>query len=635
MPLIFDSFANSVPSSASSFYAHVLTTAPIGVETIVNGLTLASPVGYNPIDLIVTTTTSGTATNWDFDDINWPSLPWTVGLVGVAVIFRVGGTKNPAVDRPFLFFEFENGLHAPIVLTPGYFGVKFSSGTGVALVSQPSTKYDVGGFTGYPLFKDLLTLLNSNNGTRYTPGGVYVANQFFSSTFGGAVYNLDPSCYWIGDRLMVRELQNRHDIGYNNITFPTLPAPVLGFNTAATFNGVDSYVTLGNTTLNGNDFTAGTGTGNQQLFLFYFYPTLSGEEILLDTTTSNNSGGYVVRKTAANKIELMFITAGTPHTAVSIVSSNLLDLNAWNLVLFGSYTDSRRLYLNSVQTSLTAAGGWTAPALANGIRLGARRGLNASLTGANFTGKFLYYMSGIAGSPSDMTTSPILVNRNAQLPYNPLYATGWSQTGLNTTAEMTTPNNFPANKSTFLKSVGNLDTYIGASNMAVNEDLSAINIYQPNCFYVNFGRNKARVGTVGIVFFNNGSVLNVKFDTAANSAVLSIWATNVLPSNTPTNANLINPNLWDKYELTINNINNTGSRSDVTNLPVTASGGYNFHLVNTGISKYYKYYRVGWKNAVAGTTGSSVRYPAHYLLFNSSVLSADLDLIPPIAGYSA
>jgi hypothetical protein len=637
MPLIFDSFATNIPPTTSSFYAHVLTAIPTGAEATAAALTLANVSGYAPLDLVVTTTAVGTATNWDFDDALWTPLPWAVPLVGVAIVFRVGATKNPAVDRPFLFYEFENGLRASIVLTPGYFGIRFSTGTGFALTSQASTKYDVGGFLGYPLYKDLITLLASNNGTRYTAGGPFVNNQFRSSEFNFD-YNLAPNCYWLGDRPMVQELQNRHDVGYNNITFPTLPVPVLNLNTAATFNGVDSFVTIGNTTANGTDFTASTGTTVAELvLLLYCYPTLNNtEEILLDTTTSNTSGGYVIRKTANNKIEFLFITAGTPHTAVIFTSTASVDINTWNLVMYGSYSSNRTLLVNNIESNITLAGGFISPTLTSGLRLGARRGLDPSLTGANFNGKVLYFMCGRGRRINGSTTSPIVTNRNSQLPYNPAYATGWSLTGLDTATEMIAPNVFEANKSTFIKSVGNLNTYVGAQNLVANEAISSLNINQPNCYYVNFGRNKVRVGTIAITFFINGSfsTINALLAPAGTSAILSVWACNSLPGNTPTNVNLTNPDLWDKYELTVNNLSVSSGRTDTAALPVTISGGYRFHLVNTGITKYYKYYRIGWKNAVAAS-GAILGHPSHYLLFNSSVLSAELDLVPPIAGYAA
>jgi hypothetical protein len=201
---------------------------------------------------------------------------------------------------------------------------------------------------------------------------------------------------------------------------------------------------------------------------------------------------------------------------------------------------------------------------------------------------------------------------------------------------MIAPNVFEANKSTFIKSVGNLNTYVGAQNLVANEAISSLNINQPNCYYVNFGRNKVRVGTIAITFFINGSfsTINALLAPAGTSAILSVWACNSLPGNTPTNVNLTNPDLWDKYELTVNNLSVSSGRTDTAALPVTISGGYRFHLVNTGITKYYKYYRIGWKNAVAAS-GAILGHPSHYLLFNSSVLSAELDLVPPIAGYAA
>jgi hypothetical protein len=638
MPLIFDSFATNIPPTTSSFYAHVVTTVPTGAEATATALTLANVAGYAPIDLVVTTTTVGSATNWDFDDALWTPLPWAVSLIGVAIIFRVGATKNAAVDRPFLFYEFENGLHAPIVLTPGYFGIRFSTGTGFALTSQASTKYDVGGFLGYPLYKDLITLLASNNGNRYTPGGPYDAGQFYEPYNAGA-FNLTPTCYWLGDRATIRELQNRHDLEYSNVTFPTLPSPVLGLNTAATFDG-NSYITIGNTTANGADFNAYTGGNNQQLvLLFYFYPTLNNtEEILLDTTTSNTSGGYAIRKTAANKIEMLFITAGTPHSALIFTSTPSVDINAWNLVLISNYVTDRTILVNNVETNnANFAPGFNSPVLTNGIRFGARRGLNSSFAGANFSGKALYLITGNSYRPVNQTAYPIVTNRNSQLPYNPAYATGWSLTGLNTATEMIAPNVFEANKSTFIKSVNNLNTYVGAKNLVGNEAITTMRIDQPDCFYLNFGRNKVRVGTIAIVFpALNNAVLNFLLGAGTNptSAILSIWATNALPANTPTNVNLVNPALWDKYEAVVAPLNVQAGKTGLSTLTLVTSGGYSFHLVSTGITKYYKYYRIGWKDVVL-VGGGNVTSLNHFLLFDSSVLSADLDLVPPIAGYAA
>jgi hypothetical protein len=121
---------------------------------------------------------------------------------------------------------------------------------------------------------------------------------------------------------------------------------------------------------------------------------------------------------------------------------------------------------------------------------------------------------------------------------------------------------------------------------------------------------------------------------APTSAILSVWGTNVLPNNVPTNANLLNPARWDKYELTVSNLSIESGKTSIANLPVTTSGFYRFHLIDTGITKYYKYYRIGWKNIVASGGGNMTSH-SHYLFFNSSVLSAELDLVPPVAGYSS
>lgn len=640
MPLVFDTFQNAPPASTATYYAHALTAAPSGSEATVSALSLASPSGYAPLDLTVTTVLNGTITNWDFVDAVWSALNWTTNLYGTAVVLQVGASKNAAVDRPFLFYEFENGLHAPIVLTPGYFALRFSTGVDYALATQAANKYDIGGFVGYPFYKDLITLLASNNGNRYTPVSALTASQFSSATYAN---NLNHSflSYWVGDRAMVKELQGRHNLGYNNVTFPLLGSPVLSFNSAATFNGIDSYVTIGNTSTNGADFTFRSDSDNyQQLVIFYFQPTLSNtEEVLLDTTTSNNSGGVVIRKTASDRIEILYLTAGTPHTAAIAASNGMpLNIGQWNLVLYGSYGNVRRIWVNDNATTLAGyANLFTSPTLTNGIRLGARRGLNAALTGANFTGKLLYFASALAPIPDGGAAMPAIANRNSQAPYNPAFNLGWSITGANTNTEMTTPNNFPADKNVFIRSIGNLDTYVGAQNLAANGTvLSQVRIDQPDCFYINFGQNKVKPGSIALIFPLTNTLAAIKLDTAANSAVFSVWGTNTLPGNIPTNANLINPLLWDKYDFTISGIANSGTLTDISGLTLTTSGGYRYYLLNTSITKYYKYLRLGWKNAVANASGGgSTALYAHYLLYNSSVLSANVDLVPPTSGYSA
>lgn len=634
MPLVFDSFQTAPSSPTATYYVHALTAIPTGSESTVAGLARANPPGYAPLDLTVITSLDGAITNWDFADGLWSALSWNVSLVGTAVILQVGTTKNPAVDRPFLFYEFENGLRAPIVLTPGYFSLRFSTGVNYALSVQAANKYDTGAFVGFPFYKDLLTLLASNNGTRYTPVSALTNSQFSSGTWNQN-YNPNFSAYWIGDRAAARELQGRHDLAYNNVTFPTLGSPVLGFNAAATFNGIDSFVTLGNTTPNGADFNLYTGPDGQQMCLLYFQPTLANTpEILLDTTTSSSSGGYIVRKTADNKVEFGFITAGTPHTIVSLVSTNTLNIGAWNLVMFGSYVDNRKLCVNNVVSSVFV-GGFNSPVLTNGIRLGSRRGLSSTFTGANFTGKILYFANAFTFVPDGSASMPAIANRDTQAPYNQSYDRGWSITGANTNAEMTAPNSFPAHKSTFLRSIGNLDTYVGAQNLVATGDIvPRMRIDSAECFYVNFGQNKVRPGTIALIFPTDNNLNAIKLDTNASSAVFSVWGANTLPNNAPTNANLTNPLLWDKYEFTINGINNSGTISNISGLTLISSGGYRFLMLDTSITKHYKYLKLGWKNAVAGGAGGSVGF-AHYLLYNSSVLSPSLDAVPPATGYGS
>lgn len=640
MPLIFSQFNNAPSAPTATYYAHVVTTIPTGAETIVSALALANPSGYTPKSIVVNTVVNSGITNWTFNEVVWSPLSWDVSVCGTVIVLQTGTSRNAAVDRPFLFYEFENGIQSPIVLTPGYFGLKFNSGLSFAFSTQAANKYDVGSFVGLPLYKDLLTLLNSNNGTRYTPVSGYIANQFYSSQYN-IPFNTDFKCYWIGDRVMIRELQNRHDIAYNNVTFPILPSPILGFSRAATFNGIDSYVTIGNTTQNGSDFMVNNGGGFEPGFLIYFFPTLNAtEEILLDTTTSNNSSGYILRKTVANNIEIGFISAGTPHTIILGTTTNTVNIDAWNFVMISSYANNRALWLNNVVTQPYINFNDSGPP--NGFRLGARRGLNASFTGVNFTGKILYSAHGGMYKISDLC--PVINNRDIQAPYNQSYAQGWSQTGLNTNVEMTTANSFPANKSTFIRSIGNLDTYVGAQNIFYSNDSSHFRIDSPNCFYINFGQNKVRPGTVAIMFradVNYTDWVKLGLPTSNNGAVFCIWGTNTLPGNTPTNSNLSNPALWDKFEYTIPGINNTsipspdGSGSDYSGMTLVTSGGYKYYILNTDITKYFKYMKFGWRDAVAGSPYYSYTLPAYYLLYNSSVLSPSIDLVPPTAGYAA
>lgn len=643
MPLIFNQFNNAPSAPTATYYAHVVTAIPTGAETIVSALALANPSGYTPMSVVVNTVVNGSITNWTFNEVVWSPLNWDISLCGTVIILQVGAGRNAAVDRPFLFYEFENGIQAPIVLTPGYFGLRFNSGSSFALSTQPANKYDVGNFSGYPFYKDLLTLLSSNNGTKYTPISALTTNQFYSDTYGNQS-DVNFSAYWIGERVMQRELQDRHDIAYNNITFPLLGSPVLGFSRSATFNGIDSFVTIGNTSFNGGDFTFNSDRGEGELmFMLYFLPTLNNtEEILLDTTTSNNSDGYIIRKKADNTIEFGLVTAGTPHTLTSFSTPNPVTIGAWNFIMYGNYGPNRVLWLNNTQTRLNFGSGSTS-VLTNGIRLGARRGLNSSLTGANFTGSILYYTCARSRTPDGATTMPAIANRNTQAPYNRTYALGWSQTGLNTNVEMTAPNTFPANKNTFIRSIGNLDTYIGAQNIFYSEDSSHFRIDSPNCFYINFGQNKVRIGTVAIMFRADTGYtdfIKLGLPTSKNGAVFSIWGANTLPGNLPSNSNLSNPALWDKFEYTIPGIDNSpgqfpGDGSSYGGMTLVTSGAYRYYILNTSITKYFKYMKFGWRDAVAGSPSNRVPLPAYYLFYNSSVLSSSIDLVPPTAGYAA
>jgi len=636
MSLVFNIFATSAPSPAGTYYAHVLTATPSGAETTVNGLTIASASGYAPIDLTISTAVSGTTTQWSFTEIVWATTEWTVALVGVVIVRQVGGIKNSAVDQPLAFFPFENAAHAEIVLTPGIFGIRFNSSASFAIGVDPANQYSAGAFGTQPIPQDLITILASNNFGRYTPASALTANQFYSS-LSGVAFQPNPLCYWLGNKLMTRDLTDRHDIAYSNVTFPALGGDRLGFNTAATFNG-NGFVTIGNTTVNGGDFTLSSGADNTQfLFALYFYPTLNNtEEILVDTTTNNSTAGWVVRKTSTNTIQLLLIAAGTPHTQVNITSTNPVTIGEWNFILYGSNSSNRNLIVNNTQTTLNVGGGFTSNTPNNGIRLGDRRGLVSSLTGAGFTGKMLYFMSAKTLAPGGSTTAPVVTNRDTQPPYNPVHTAGWSLNVLNTATEMTAMNSFPANRNTFIKSIGNGSSFLGAQNLVANSSISAINISGADCFYVNFGRNKARVGTIAIPFQLGVNLVNlVKYDTATNSAILSVWAATTLPGEVPSNANLTNPALWDKYELTITGINNAGSNSDISGLTTTTANGYRFITVNTGITKYYKYYRVGWKNAIVGASVSGINNISHFFFYNSDVISPDLDLIPPTASYSA
>ena len=632
MPLVFNQYLNSPPSPTATYYAQVLTSIPTGTEATVSALSLANPSGYAPMSITVTTSIGGAITNWSFSDAAWSALNWTAALYGTAIVLQIGASKDPTIDKPFLFYEFENGLHAPIVLTPGYFGLRFSNGAGYAFSTQAASKYDVGAFIGYPLYKDLLTLLESNNGTRYTPVSALTLNQFYSVTYN-VVINPDFLCYWIGDRAMVKELQSRHDIFYNNVTFPALASPSLGFSNAATFNGIDSYLTIGNTTLNGSDFNFQNSGGFQGTFLMYFFPTSDAtEEILLDTTTDNNSGGYIVRKTITNKIEIGYLSPSAPHSIAAFASANQISLNGWNFIMVGNYYSDRILWLNGTITGFSI--GFNSPSVPNGIRLGARRGLSPTITGANFTGKILYYVACSTYKP-DGPNSAVVNNRDIQAPYNQAYKLGWSQTGSNDSTEMTVPNGFPSDKNTFLRSFGNLDTYVGAQNLASSNTVSHFRIDHSDCFYINFGQNKVRPGTIALVFPTASQLSACKLDTATNSAAFSIWGANTLPGNTPTNVNLSNPALWDKFDFTINGIDNSGNFTDISGLSLITSGGYRYYLLNTSITKYFKYLKMGWKNVVSNGVGGGTAGYAYYLLYNSSVLSSKIDLVPPTSGYAA
>ncbi len=636
MAFVFSTYEFSPPLTTSNFYAHVVTAVPSEGALSVAQLALpTTTVGYSSLPLTITTSVSSGVTYWNVQDATWSSLNWAQTIVGICIAVRAGANPDPS-DPVWLFFDFQNNLGESTSYVAGRFGVRFSTSGQPLHISQPGFKYDVGNFSGFPLYGDIVSLIRSSNNLRYTPGGAVTSGYMLN---GVSLFDLTPKCYVVGNANHSYDFTDRHDLAYNNITFPVLSSLKFGFNKLATFNGVDSYITVGNTTTNGADFTLTSGnTASEFSFLLYIIPAVSStQEILLDTTTNNSSGGYVVRKTPTNAVEVLFITAGSPHTAEALTSTNALDIGSGNLIYYSSQGTARSLWLNSVRTAANSAFGGVSPTLTNGIRLGARRGLVPAITGSNFSGALAYFISGASQQATGAATMSAIANRDTRMPYNNQYFLGWGQTGLNVAGEMTSINSFPARKNVFVKSVGNLNTDVASNNLVANGGvLNQMRIDLPECFYVNFGKNKVKIGKVAIPFPTTNLLANVKLDTAANSATFCIWATNSLAL--PSNANLTNPAKWSVFEYVIPGFSITGDYTDLSLLtPLVASGSYRFYILDTSnISKHYRYYRMGWKNAVATSPGGGgvVNGFGHYLFYNSSVLTADLNLIPSNTSYS-
>jgi hypothetical protein len=108
---------------------------------------------------------------------------------------------------------------------------------------------------------------------------------------------------------------------------------------------------------------------------------------------------------------------------------------------------------------------------------------------------------------------------------------------------------------------------------------------------------------------------------------LEIWATDRLPNNTPNAQTLAERDLWDIVTV------ETLLDGEELELNLTKrSGIYQYINCRTAITRYYRFYRIGFANSInpAMVIGADFLGP---LLFNSTVIYPAENIIPPDQDY--
>lgn len=608
MSFVFNTYSTTTPDLLNSvFYAHLVSVNPLGTEVNPSSLFISTGVGYTPKVITSSFVTINSETDaWYINTIDFSSLVYTSNITGIVIVKQVGSAININQDLNFLFLNLINEFNNPITLSPGSHRI-LSQGNNnpPALYVKASYEYLVGDYVGAPQYPDLNMIIITGANQRDAFVGSQPQANSASQAFYAPLNGVD-----FKNKGLYNDLIGVGTIVNTNVTIANNLTANFGYTSAAYFNG--------NANLSYNvPSSFALTSGVETLYMLCFYPTLNNiNQILLDFRADDCLSGYTVRINSANRIELRTHTNAVIHT-----STNSITLNVWNTLVV-TYANNTVININLNQIS--TASGVTSGTIPNTLYLGGKNPNAVTvLPDSNFTGYIQFLTAWRGGS----VLAGYTVNFPGQAPWNKNYAQYWNYNPITATTDITTPSVFAASTTYLTRSFhANTPPRISTTALGVIGNGASLNINAPltNWFY-DFGLGKAKIGELTFLFDNNGTRVGF-INFASTNMVIQIWACNSLPNNTPSLSNLTNTSLWDIYNVPTTWGNTSGSLEISSNF--STSGLYNISKILTNITKYYRFYRIGFVNTTTGggsggsiinlkalqLTKSSIIYPAQYML---------------------
>jgi hypothetical protein len=613
MSFVFNTYSTTTPDLQSSvFYAHLVSANPLGTEVNPSSLSISTGTGYAPKPISSSFVTIDSETDaWYINTIDFLSLVYTSDITGIVIIKQVGSAIDINQDLNFLFLDLVNEFNSPITLSPGSHRIlSQGSNNPPALYIKASYEYVAGDYVGGPVYPDLNMLIITGANQRDPFVGLQPQQNSSTQIFYAPLNGVNFKTGTYND--VINAASN---VVNTNVTIQPCTS-IYGYSKAAYFDGTSKlvYSDTGDFNIGNNVFNA---PHQRTVISFVFYPEVANIEQVLIDCNAGSPTDWSIKIGADNKIRTFIGQLGSNFH----ITTNSIILNTWNsLTMYQTGAGTLGVSLNNTLTSAGLATSVTGSSFA----LGGRLDSGNTTTGSDFTG-FIAFLSKCNGNNAHNGVTAFFPGAAS---WNNNYAQYWNYNPITTTTDITTPSVFAPSTAYLTRSFhANTPPRISTTVLTAVGNGNSLNINNPltNWFY-DFGLGKAKIGELTFLFDNNNNGDTVgQIAFASTNMVIQIWACNSLPSNTPSLSNLTNTSLWDVYNVPTTWGNSLG-RLQISN--ISTSGIYRISKILTNITKYYRFYRIGFVNTTSASasggsiinlrdlqlTNSSIIYPAQYIL---------------------
>lgn len=154
--------ATTLDLSTGTYYAHLVTTAPVVGHSTVADLVLPTTSGYVSTPL---TGLSYNSARWTFDSFSFPNYAFTSAPTGVVICKRAGASPANS-DGIICYSDFNNSIGQVITLQIGAYVVNLQFGNNGAINFTYRYQYNSGIYVvGAPIPNGLIYLIGTKNNT--------------------------------------------------------------------------------------------------------------------------------------------------------------------------------------------------------------------------------------------------------------------------------------------------------------------------------------------------------------------------------------------------------------------------------------------------------------------------------------